>query len=601
MRGKKMEKHISWVETDEKELEEKILAEYSDAEVRKHLEYLTTLCRMAGTGDELKAAKYIKGKLDEYGIDSEIHEFEAYISYPGKAELEILSPVKKTLSCLPRTFIAPTPADGIEAELISLGEGLEENYQGVNVRGKVVLIQPLTIEGRVQKPRIAEEHGAAAQIHITEGKSREISMGQVRYTWGNPTPETKDKVPAIPIIAICNEDGKYLTELHKKSQVLVRLKADCWRGYKKIRLPIGILKGVKEPEKYVLFGCHYCSWFGGATDNASSNSLMLEMARIFSKYKDNLGRGIRFAWWSGHEQGTYAGSTWYLDNFWEDIRDNAVAYFVMDGLGRIGSSGYKPSNTEEIRKFHELIVKEVLGLKVKSKRVVKTSDQSFWGMGLPSTSGRPYFPGEQAPDKGGQPRVSYSHSAEDTLDKVDMALISIPFKVNAVSILRLCNNPILPFEFVSVAAAFKKGLNDLIKKSQSVLDLTVLKTHVEEIEKKAVALNNGIEKILLTLERKKRDVGLEMKFNEINTCLMDLGRIMIPAFSSKTGRYGQDPMGTKFKPFPTLQVLGKLNSMDMDNEGYKALQTSLLRERNKLADTLNMANRILDSILEKIN
>lgn len=62
------------------ERERIILAEYSDKEVRKHLEYLTTLNRIAGTEDERKAAQYIKSKLDEYGVDSEIYEFDAYIS-----------------------------------------------------------------------------------------------------------------------------------------------------------------------------------------------------------------------------------------------------------------------------------------------------------------------------------------------------------------------------------------------------------------------------------------------------------------------------------------------------------------------------------------
>ena len=82
-----MEKHISWVEAEEKEFEKKVLSEYSRDEIRKHLEYLTTLIRRAGTEDELKAAKYIKARLDEYGVESEIYEFDAYISLPGKATL----------------------------------------------------------------------------------------------------------------------------------------------------------------------------------------------------------------------------------------------------------------------------------------------------------------------------------------------------------------------------------------------------------------------------------------------------------------------------------------------------------------------------------
>ena len=55
-----MGKHIAWLDEKEKRLEKKVLAEYSSDEVRKHLDYLTTLTRIAGTEDERKAANYIK-------------------------------------------------------------------------------------------------------------------------------------------------------------------------------------------------------------------------------------------------------------------------------------------------------------------------------------------------------------------------------------------------------------------------------------------------------------------------------------------------------------------------------------------------------------
>lgn len=618
-----MERHISWLEAEEKELEKKVLAEYSSDEVRKHLEYLTTLTRRAGTEDELKAAKYIKGKLEEYGINGEIYEFDAYISYPGEAELEILSPVHKSFPCLPRTFIPPTPPNGMEAELISIsGRGLEEDYQGIDARGKIVLAELGYREARLDTVRIAEERGASAQIHVigktlhihelngtkssgaasqihVTRKSREINIGQIRYTWGNPTPETTDKIPKIPVISICNEDGRYLADLTQKGRVVVRLKADAWRGYRKIRIPMGTLKGVKKPEKYVLLGGHYCSWFTGAVDNAAANSLVLEMARILSKNRKHLGRSVKFAWWTGHEQGTYAGSTWYLDNFWEDIRDNAVAYLVMDAIGRIGSSGFESRNTEEIRRFHEMVIKEVLGLEVKSNRVSKIGDQSFWGMGLPSLAGNTTFTVEQTAAMGGNPHW-YSHTMEDTLDKVDMELILIPFKINTVSILRLCNNLVLPFEFVTVANVFKKRLNDLQKCGGSALDLTSLILQVEELEKRAEAFNKGIEKNLSAFEKKRKDKAFESNFEEINACLMELSRTLLPALSSKAGKYGQDPFGSRYKLIPALQPLEKLNSMDSDSEEYKALMTSLLRERNKLSDALNSANRILDNTLNRI-
>ena len=108
----------------------------------------------------------------------------------------------------------------------------------------LVLVEPAK-EGHVETESMVEEKGVLAQIHITigKGKSRVINIRQIRYTWGNPTPDTMDKIPKIPCISISNEDGKYLTELIKKGRVWVKLKSDAsWRGYKKYEFLWGLLR-----------------------------------------------------------------------------------------------------------------------------------------------------------------------------------------------------------------------------------------------------------------------------------------------------------------------------------------------------------------------
>ena len=71
-------------------------------------------------------------------------------------------------------------------------------------------------------------------------------------------------------------------------------------------------------------------------DNGSANAVMLEVARILSKYKKELRRGLRLAFWSGHSHGRYAGSTWYADNFWLDLEKNCVAHVNTDSAGAKG-------------------------------------------------------------------------------------------------------------------------------------------------------------------------------------------------------------------------------------------------------------------------
>jgi hypothetical protein len=78
---------------------------------------------------------------------------------------------------------------------------------------------------------------------------------------------------------------------------------------------------------------------------------------------------------------------------------------------------------------------------------------------------------------------------------------------------------------------------------------------------------------------------------------MKLGRILMPVLATRAGKYGQDPMGTAFRPIPILQPVEKLNGMDSENEEYKALRTLLVRERNKLSDAINSANGLLNTML----
>ena len=134
--------------SDQKDLETKILADYSIEKVEQHLEFLTGLIRRAGTDDELKAAEYIKAKLDEYGVEARIYEVEAYISILKEARLKILHPVEKSLPCLSGAFTPPTPAGGIEGELV-WGIDLKP---AADLNGKIVLIDgPKESRKRVER------------------------------------------------------------------------------------------------------------------------------------------------------------------------------------------------------------------------------------------------------------------------------------------------------------------------------------------------------------------------------------------------------------------------------------------------------------------
>lgn len=107
-------------------------------------------------------------------------------------------------------------------------------------------------------------------------------------------------------------------------------------------------------DEVVMLGAHLDSWHGGtgATDNAAGVSVVMEAARALKAYYDERGYGprrtIRFALWTGEEQGLY-GSTAYVNEHYATLggfgepataigpeHDKFSAYYNLDnGTGRI--------------------------------------------------------------------------------------------------------------------------------------------------------------------------------------------------------------------------------------------------------------------------
>ena len=81
------------------------------------------------------------------------------------------------------------------------------------------------------------------------------------------------------------------------------------------------------------FSSHYDSWHEGVTDNATGNALCLAMALHFKPQAAMLRRGLRIAWWPGHSNARYGGSTWYADNYPQQLGQHCVAHINVDSPG----------------------------------------------------------------------------------------------------------------------------------------------------------------------------------------------------------------------------------------------------------------------------
>ncbi|MFQ6124108.1 MAG: M28 family peptidase [Candidatus Heimdallarchaeota archaeon] len=572
---------MSWLFSGEKNLEKKILEEIDTNELFKHVEYLSTLDRISGGSGEDRAIEYIKKTLEKYGVPVELHKFASLLSYPKAAELELLTPEKKHIECITHAFSASGEASG---ELVFVNSGQKEDYEAIDVKGRIVLCKGLT----AGLERMAEDHGARAAIHI---RRKYIHEDIVTVIWGTPTPRWIHLLPSIPIISINKEDGAHLQELTRTQHVRVRVKAITETAWKKIKVTVASIPGTIDSKRYLLIGGHIDSWYKGVTDNATGNATCLELAKIFMKYQQQLKRGVKITWWPGHSTGRYSGSAWYADTFWLDLHENCIAYMNIDSPGIKGGTVRQPSSTPEALQFVEEVLEEIGESRGQNRwGECKMGDQSFLNLGIPSISF--YTSISKQHDVYGSGGAWWWHTKHDTLDKADKAVLTLDTKVYAVLASRLCTYPILPFDYTCVADTYVEALTTLQSKGGSLFDLTPALKLAENLREQATKLNTVVETLISKL--KEPEV-----FEVVISCLIQLSRVVNPILHMESGKYDQDP-AILYQPLPILQQVVELKTLDPKSSEFRFLKTQLIRQRNKVAHALYEASTIIRNTLSKI-
>ena len=160
--------------------------------------------------------------------------------------------------------------------------------------------------------------------------------GTLGGVWGTPEPEDLAcHYPRIPFVEITKSAGKELQKKLEESPLTACLNVEMCQSIVSSTMPVARIQG--RSDKYVLVSGHYDSWYEGITDNGVANAAMMEIARVFQENQEHLERSVVLAWWSGHSDARYSGSTWYYDHHWEDLKENCVAHINMDICGCKGS------------------------------------------------------------------------------------------------------------------------------------------------------------------------------------------------------------------------------------------------------------------------
>ncbi|KAL1632810.1 hypothetical protein SLS56_003300 [Neofusicoccum ribis] len=268
--------------------------------------------------------------------------------------------------------------------------------RGIDVNGTVVLVRYYgSMSDRAMKVKFAEENGAVGCLIYSDPKDDGFVRGDV-YPDGRWRPEdgvsrgsvaqsawivgdvltpgigsvmeadriSKDNNPALPNIPsmpLAWRDAKPLLQALKghgdkvpKEWVGGIPEVDWWTGDSTSPLvllqneqdeeekqPIwnvmGVFEGVETSSKKIFVGNHRDAWCFGSADAGGGTAIMMEVITALDLLVQQGWRPLRsiyFASWDAEEY-NIIGSTEYVEDHIEDIRDNAIAYLNVD-VGVVG-------------------------------------------------------------------------------------------------------------------------------------------------------------------------------------------------------------------------------------------------------------------------
>jgi Zn-dependent M28 family amino/carboxypeptidase len=569
--------------------EEELIDAIDPDELEHHVDAFVGLERMSGTAAEREASEYVVETLKDYGVSAKFYEHDALISVPDRARVEVTVPRNRTMDgAITISFSASTSPAGVHGEVVRLETVSEETVDRAAVEGKIVFTEGLPTPDPVC---LLDDAGAAALImaSVTEGQVHEMIASPL---WGTPSTETADALPNLPVAEIHRDQGEWLRDRLEEGPVEATVETQVTTETTVLPCPVGWIDG-SESDRYYIMGNHVDAWYEGITDNATAMAATLEVARIFAGTEPR--RGLVFGFWPAHSTGRYAGSAWYADAHWLDLRENGVAYLHADLNGLRGADTLWYQHMAELEDEH-LDAMSVADLDMPTEqegggiiaavdRPGRNSDQSFWGAGLSSLlSGARLSPGteEGGPIGGGW----WWHTPADTRDKVDVGVMVEETKLYVAIASRICNSPVLPHDYRNTVDDVRSVLDEFADAADGAASFVVVRDRLDALDSSLATAYNVID------DRGGDDPELAAAAENLQVAL---GNQLIPALYMEAPEYEHDPALARDR-LPSLHVADGLSNRTGRDRLFA--ETRLRRGTTRLAHRIGRATAATDRFIE---
>ncbi|WP_138005648.1 M28 family peptidase [Halalkalirubrum salinum] len=577
------------------QFERRLFDEVSLDEPWDLLEKFSTLNRVSGTADEAAAADYICDRLDANGVTYERYEPELYISQPHEATIETPNrefepgPVKTVSFSASTTVSGPVEYVGAAGgDLLADDDDVQEPYHDVgDLTGKIAL----TRAGNLSIRAISELSGKGAMgVIVIHEHDREPHSGIATPIWGGaPRYDELEKIPDVPIANVNNPDGETLKGWAESDEGLkLELSTDLTTDWMACPVVVAEIKGKAAPENddFVLLHGHYDSWYVGITDNATGDAGLLEAARAFEAHREDLDRNLRVAWWPGHSTGRYAGSTWYADQFARELAEHCVAQVNMDSPGAKDATEYTDMSCW-CPEAHDLVgeaIDDVTGAPYAEHFPFRAGDYSFDNLGITGflmlSSNIPAEIREQQGYHGVGGCGGNSdawHVSTDTMDKAGEKELLRDIRMYVVSIARVLNADVLPFDHARSTAKLRQAVERYDEIAGSRFDFSPTLDRLDSLEIEIESFQQAAK-------------AGEIDTTTANNVITSLSRVLTRLYLVERGQFQQDP-ATSRQPFPRYSIARKFEVVDGDKARFIDIQ--LTREQNAVVGELEQARDIV--------
>ena len=420
--------------------------------------------RATGTKGNKIAASYLANSLRKYGVQPNPKSGD-YYQQIDLYKFYLSEKIELSLNGIPFPEVVAFDLDAINSEeqAIYLNYGLEADYKGKNVKGKIVIVKAGTPESseiraafgsRAPKRELAIKNGAKGLIEI--GAFDPNVWPRLKHAFGERLSISEGIKEDLPMYLWIQATPEQLATFEKEAVQISIKSSGIQERIIHTQNVVGVVEGTdpKLKDQFVMYSAHYDhvgigeadatgdTIYNGARDNAIGTTAVLSMAENIGKYPTK--RSAIFIFFTGEEVGLL-GSKYYVNNPIFPLRQ-IVYGFNTDGGGYnntklatiIGLN--RTTAGKHIKKGAAAFGLKAIDDPAPEQGLFDRSDNvSFARMGIPAPT---YSTGFDAFD---DEINKYYHQASDEADSLDYNYLYQFFQGYVYSGRLIANDPETPF------------------------------------------------------------------------------------------------------------------------------------------------------------